>query len=187
MITTSHFVWAELRSEVFSDLYVKVNKYLYENNIENIVSFQNILSLHVTFYYFENKLDHKMHESIKSLIKDIDLNFEIFPGSFKYFETNNEKKIWYFYWNSDIDLVLIKKLFHNHFKNNDVYYNNLDFIPHITFLRILDYTAYEIHKSGIESIINTELSNLKDKNIFTNNIFLYKVNSEFPGEIQIKS
>jgi len=186
MITTSYFVWAELKSELFSNLYIKIHEYLKKNNIENIISFQNILSLHITFYYFENWINLKSQKNIKNFINNINLDFDIFIDSFKYFWSNKEKRIWYFYWKSEVDLLWIRNNFHNHFKMINVDDNNLEFIPHITFLRILDSTIYENYKIDIENIISWELTKIKEKNIFTHKIFLYKVNSSFPWQIQIK-
>jgi hypothetical protein len=50
----------------------------------------------------------------------------------------------------------------------------------------LDSNIYKNHKINIENIINWELIKIKEKNIFTNKVSLYKVNSCFPWQIQIK-
>lgn len=186
MQTTSHFVWIWIRSELFSDLYVKLYKYLKDNWLENILTFQNILSLHITLYYFPKDLENLEELEIKNLINSIDNDLNIKESWFRYFERNNEKIIWYIYWNSPIDLKKIFLEFHKIFNKIEVFENNLDFVPHITFFRIKDSEKYELNKGNIEKIINEELINMKNINLFNWKINLYKVSSNFPWEIQIK-
>lgn len=186
MQTTSHFVWIELKSELFSNLYINLYNYLKDNNIEDIISFQNILSLHITLYYFDNILPLEQENKIKKYIKNIFCNFDIFTNNFKYFEKNNNKKILYFYWKTTVSLKEIRNSFHDSFNMENVVDNKLEFIPHITFLRILNPDLFELHRKKIEIIINNELLKLNKINISNKNIYLYKVNSNFPWQIQIK-
>jgi hypothetical protein len=53
---------------LLSDIFVNINRYLQKNNIENIVSFQNPLSPHITLYYLEKEIKDDTKEEIK---KDI--------------------------------------------------------------------------------------------------------------------
>jgi lipopolysaccharide biosynthesis glycosyltransferase len=78
MQTTSHFVGIELNPELFSDLFVNLYSYLKKNSIENILTFQNILSIHITLYYLEANLSktekQKIQEKIDNLDKEIIIN-----------------------------------------------------------------------------------------------------------------
>ncbi|MDR3150527.1 MAG: hypothetical protein LBU14_02690 [Candidatus Peribacteria bacterium] len=67
----------QLKSEYFSDLFVKIFQYLEENNIENTLTFQNILSIHITLYYFGANLSKLDITEIQEKIDNLDKNFVI--------------------------------------------------------------------------------------------------------------
>lgn len=185
MQTTSHFVLIELKSEIFSDLYKNIFDYLKQNNIENILSFQNILSVHITLYYFEKNLNINSISKINKIIKIIKLD-DIFINWFKYFYRDNKEFLLYIDSFSKKDLKNYRDLFHKNFKRDFIIDNTFEFIPHITFFKIIDIYKFQAHKQNIENIILSFLENIKNKNITTKNIFIYKVNSSFKEEIQIK-
>ena len=106
----------------------------------------------------------------------------IFPSKFQYFE----KSIWYIYWKSETDLNLLFTNFHKNFFRNEILENNLFFVPHITLFRIIFPEIYEKHRKNIEQIIERELKKVEEIDISNKRIYLYKVNSNFPWEIQIK-
>ena len=100
MKNTSHFIWLELKPEIFSDLFLAVFKYLRNKNLEKILVFQNILSVHLTVYYFEKDLNLETKKLIKTEIKKINLdlknlenlkksNKKIFVSGFNYFFREN--------------------------------------------------------------------------------------------------
>jgi hypothetical protein len=62
---------------MFVDLFVKFYEYLKKNQIENIVHFQNPLSLHITLYYLEKNLEDNLKKEIKKDIEKIDINNKI--------------------------------------------------------------------------------------------------------------
>lgn len=85
MQTTSHFIWIELKTEIFSDIFVKVYNYIKENNIEDSILFQNPLSPHITLYYLEKDIKNKTKEEIKDYIKNFEINDTIKLTWFNYF------------------------------------------------------------------------------------------------------
>lgn len=187
MQTTSHFIWIELKSELFSDIFVRVYNYTKENNIENSILFQNPLSPHITLYYLEKDIDLKTKEEIKEYIKSFEINDYIKLNWFNYF-FRGEWNRFVLYFTSKTKLLL--KDYRNNLHNKyDRYYvedNSFAFSPHITFLRIQDSKLFEHHRENIENIINDELQKISELDINTRNIFLYAVNSKFKEEIQIK-
>ncbi len=186
MNTTSHFVWIELKSIFFSNIFVKIYKYLKNNNILDIINFQNPLSLHITLYYFEKDLGDD-REIIKKYITEIDINEDIFVNWIDYFnDWDDNKSILYLKSTTKLDLKLYRDSFYLKFNRNYIKDNSFDYSPHITLLRILDSNCFEKHRQNIESIINNEIQNIANENINNKKIFLYAVNSEFKEEIQIK-
>jgi 2'-5' RNA ligase len=77
-------------------------------------------------------------------------------------------------------LLGIFNIFNGEFNRKEVLENNLKFIPHITLFRINNSQIYEKHRENIEEIVNEKLEKLKNKDISTKRIYLYKVNSKFP-------
>ncbi len=69
MKTTSHFIWIEIKSKLFCDIFIQVYKYIKENSIENSISFQNPLSPHITLYYLEKDIEEDNKKNIKEFIK----------------------------------------------------------------------------------------------------------------------
>jgi len=187
METTSHFIWIELKSELFSDLFVGLYKYLKINKIEDIVSFQNSLSMHITLYYLEKELSDNDKNNIKLEIKKIDLSQEIFINWFDYFfRWKWNKYILYFNSKSNLNLKLFNENFHKVFNRNFIEDNKFIFIPHITFFKIKKLELFEKHRENIEKIINIELEKIKNFNLSNSKAFLYAVNSEYKEEIQVK-
>ncbi len=186
MKTTSHFLWMEMKSEIFSDIFVEIYNYLKENNIENIVEMQNPLSPHITLYYFEQEIPKKDIENINKDIEKLDTSKQVFLTGQDYFYKDNSKFICYFKTKTELPLEKYRNMFHKKYNKAKVFENSLTFSPHITFLRILNSHVFEKHRKKLEKIISENIKNIKEKNIFSWKIFLYKVNSKFPWEIQIK-
>lgn len=186
MNATSHFIWIELKSELFSDVFVNIYKYLKENKIENIVSFQNPLSIHITIYYFGNNLN-KEEKSIKNEINKLDLSQEIYIKWVKYFyKWKWRKSLLFFESRTNLNILWYRNLFHKIFNRDYIENNKLEFSPHITFFRILNSNIFEKHRVNIEEIITSELQKINNLNISNKKAFLYAVNSEFKEEIQLK-
>lgn len=186
MQSTSHFLWMEINSDIIGDAFINVQKYLRENNIEDSFEMQNPLSPHITLYYFEQNIPEKDIYSIKTDIKKLDVSKGIFFTGVNYFYRNDKKILLYFTTKTELLLKEYRDMFHEKYRRNNVSDNSLIFSPHITFLRILNSDVYEKHRENIEEIISHELAKIKNSNAFTKNIYLYKVNSTFPWQIQLK-
>jgi len=187
MKTTSHFIWIELKTELFSNIFVKVYKYAKKNNIEDSLLFQNPLSPHITLYYLEKDIKDIAKDEIKKYIKKFDINDKITLSWFNYFfrwEWN--KFVLYFTSKTNLPLENYRNDLHEKYKRDYVEDNSFTFSPHITFLRIQDNKIFEEHIENIEKIINEELQKVSDSDFNTKNMFLYAVNSQFKEEIQIK-
>lgn len=186
MNTTSHFIWIELKSELFSNIFVEVYKYTKENNIEDSLLFQNPLSPHITLYYLEKDIEDITKYEIKEYIKKFDINDKITLSWFNYFfrwEWN--RFVLYFTSKTNIPLENYRNDLHEKYNRDYVDNNSFAFSPHITFLRIQDIKLFEEHRENIESIIKKELQEISNLDFNTKNIFLYAVNSQFKEEIQI--
>lgn len=187
MQTTSHFIWIELKTEIFSDIFVKVYNYIKENNIEDSILFQNPLSPHITLYYLEKDIKNKTKEEIKDYIKNFEINDTIKLTWFNYFfrwEWN--RFVLYFDTNTDLPLKKYRNFIHEKYNRDYIEDNSFSFSPHITFLRIQDSIIFEHHRENIENIINEEIKKINELDLNSKNIFLYAVNSKFKEEIQIK-
>lgn len=187
MQTTSHFIWIELKAEIFSDIFVKIYTYLKENNIENILHFQNPLSPHITLYYLEKDLKKPTKEKIQNNIKNLDIKSDIFLSGYNYFSRwEGNRFVLYFSIKTDLPLEKYRDILHKKYNRDFVEDNNFTFTPHITFLRINNSEIFEKHRNNIENIIKSEIENLQNININSEKIYLYAVNSKFKEEIQIK-
>ncbi len=178
MKITSHFVWLEIISENFIDLFCELQKYLRENNIENILEFQNLLSLHITLYYLWENIP-------ENFIFQKNIWDENLLENFDYFKKENREYICY---GTIKNTEILKSIFnelHIKYDQKNIFENTLDYIPHITFFKIKNFLEFQIHQKNIEKILQEELWKII-WNITTKNIFLYKVNSEFSPELQIK-
>ncbi|MDA9129077.1 hypothetical protein N9J72_01200 [Candidatus Gracilibacteria bacterium] len=186
MQTTSHFVGIELKPEVFSDIFVAVQKYLDENNISKILQFQNPLSPHITLYYFEKELSEFDKNTIKNLVSRFDVSSQIFVSRRQYFLREQTKCILYFDPQAYLDLEKYRNILDKEFDRRNIENNNLGFVPHITFARIIHPKIFEKHRQKIEGIIEREVLNIKNINSNKGIISLYAVNSQFSPEIQIQ-
>lgn len=187
MKTTSHFIWTQLKLEIFSDIFSAVYLYLEQNNIQDSIIFQNPLSVHITLYYLEKDIDTITAEEIKKYIQKFDIKNSISVSWFDYFlnwEWNTS--ICYFTTKTNLDLEKYRNDLHEKYNRDYVEDNNFTFSPHITFLRIQDNKIFEKHRQNIENIIHQELQKINNVDANTRNIFLYAVNSQFKEEIQVK-
>lgn len=187
MQTTSHFIWIELKTELLSDIFVKIFNYIKENNIQDSILFQNPLSMHITLYYLEKDINENTKNEIKEYINIFNIDDSIKLSWFNYFsrwEWNNF--VLYFTSKTDLPLKKYRDKIHEKYNRSFVEDNNFIFSPHITFLRIQDSKVFEEHKKNIESIITDEIKKINYLDLNTRNIFLYGVNSKFKEEIQIK-
>lgn len=187
MQTTSHFIWIELKSELLSNIFIEVYKYIKENNIESFILFQNPLSPHITLYYLEKDIDNITKNEIKNHIKNFNIEEKISLSWFNYFfRWEGNRFVLYFKSKTNLPLESYRNNLHKKYNRNYVEDNSFAFSPHITFLRIQDSKVFEEHRENIDNIINNELLKISELDLNSRNIFLYAVNSKFKEEIQIK-
>lgn len=186
MQTTSHFIGIELKSELFSDIFVKVYDYIRENAIEESVVLQNPLSPHITLYYLEKNLISNDISAIQSDIQRFDIWSPIYVTWINYFFRGDNRYVLYFNTKTDIDLESYRNTLHDTYKRIQVEDNSFDFSPHVTFLKIFDSNTFETHRVNIEKIISEEIEKIKDLDINSWKVYVYAVNSTYKEEIQIK-
>lgn len=186
MQTTSHFIGIELKSELFSDIFVKVYKYIKENAIEESVVLQNPLSPHITLYYLEKSIPSSDISSMQSYIQGFDVWFPIHLIWIDYFFRGDERFVLYFNTKTNIDLESYRNTLDDTYKRTHIEDNSFDFSPHVTFLKILDSNTFEIHRVNIEKIISEEIGKIKHLDTNSWKVYLYAVNSSYKEEIQIK-
>lgn len=186
MQTTSYFIWIELRAEFFSDVFVKIYEYIKKENIEDSIVLQNPLSPHITLYYLEKDLSEEDIISIKEDIATINSKQEIHLAWIDYFFHWEDKSVLYFTVWTSLTLKEYRNFFHNKYAKTNVENNRFEYSPHITILKILSSSTFEVHRINIETIIKEEQEKLKNQDTSTGGIYLYAVNSHFKPELQIK-
>lgn len=183
MHTTSHFLWIKLKSEYFVPLYTQIQKLLWDK--KDIVEFQNILSIHITLYYFPKQLSSSDINQIQTIKK----NFWKRTITLQWYATFGDSihSKMYYLEPSNLDWYLndCNNLLRSTFQEyNSIIDNTYSFIPHITLFKIRDIPAFENVRTEVEDILKNYLSSLIDKDIYES-IELFQVNSEFSPEIQI--
>lgn len=186
MKTTSHFIGLQMKSELFSDIFVKVYEYLKENNIWDALQIQNPLSPHITLYYLHKDVSDKEKENIQHDISLLNISDDIFLKEINYFFKDEKRYILYFTPSTNLELHNYRDILHKKYNREDIEENSFEFTPHITLLRIINVAVFEAHRNNIENIISQELKKLTNINVSAKDIWLYAVNSNFREEIQIK-
>lgn len=186
MNITSHFIAIELNNELFWSLFLSLEKYLQDNDIENIIELQNKETLHITLYYLEKNLSEENIESILTNIDEINLSKEVYVHMPQYFYRDDKRYVLYLDIKTDIDLKEYRNFFHDHYSRTEIEENNFSFTPHVTLWRIRNHKIYETHRDRIEKIILTKLEELTRKCIQTWWIFLYTADSTQAPELQLK-
>lgn len=187
MQITSYFVGVLLDSSQFVDLFVKLQEYIEKSNLQKCIQLHNILSLHISFYYFEEELNKQTLATIIEDISDISSQYgqlNISLTGIKYFENNLGKRLCYLDCSPEKELRNINKYFTNKYKRNKILANQFSYIHHISLFNILDPKKYNTHKEQIDLIIKGGLELINQTDIFKSFNF-FKVNSLFHPEIQI--
>lgn len=182
MKKTSHFVGITLKPEKFVNIFTEIHQFLWEN-CKKIIEFQNILSLHITLYYFPKELSKNDLNTIKNIISKIDLkDVNIIFWWFQYFW----EKVAYLWYKNHKLFKQLNHIFHQNFpKYNTIIDNSYEkYIPHTTIFKIKEYDLYLTYKEEIEKIVLKNLEKISTNEIWWD-INLYAVNSTFSPEIQI--
>lgn len=185
MHTTSHFVGLKIKSSSLADIFIKIQNTL--GNSKNSFLFQNILSAHITLFYFPDSISEDEKRKIAQIIKNLDIS-EIKPWIrwFEYFWDLSNPKLCYLQAQEDI----ILERFHHIFRKEFPQYLNITdnaytiYTPHITLFHITNPAHFQEKRDLIEAILSEEIEKLKNIEIFES-IELFQVNSQFQPEIQI--
>lgn len=185
MHTTSHFVGLKIKSSSLADIFIKIQNTL--GNSKNSFLFQNILSAHITLFYFPDSISEDEKWKIAQIIKNLDIS-EIKPWIrwFEYFWDLSNPKLCYLQAQEDI----ILERFHHIFRKEFPQYLNITdnaypiYTPHITLFHIMNPAHFQEKRDLIEAILSEEIEKLKNIEIFES-IELFQVNSQFQPEIQI--
>lgn len=185
MHTTSHFVGLKIKSSSLADIFIKIQNTL--GNSKNSFLFQNILSAHITLFYFPDSISEDEKWKIAQIIKNLDIS-EIKPWIrwFEYFWDLSNPKLCYLQTQENITLEQFHYIFRKEFPQ---YLNIIDnayptYTPHITFFHITNPVHFQEKRNLIEAILSEEIEKLKNIEIFES-IELFQVNSQFQPEIQI--
>jgi 2'-5' RNA ligase len=176
MNPTSHFIAISLKTEPLSNLFVDLFKLL---NSSNSVIFQNPNSAHITLYYLPQKINQPL---IQPHIPDITNPIQL--TSIGYFQKQKEDYVCYL---TSPSLDSLEK----HFQKlktslpNQVPENHLTFTPHMTLFKITNPQKFKSYKAKVKKIIQNHLTDLSKINL-NNGTHLYKVNSNFTPELQVK-
>lgn len=176
MKVTSYFIGLEVRSQVLADLFVDLYEYFDECGCLDIVEFQNPLSVHITLYYLDKLIDEKL---VQDGLRDVEGKFELdelgdFDGQIFYLTGAGLDGL-------KTEFERYKVLF-----SNEVLENGLEFVPHVTLFRVLDKKSFEGVRKGVVLLVKDFLGHLGARNASEGRVSLYKVNSSFRPELQVK-
>lgn len=175
MIHTPHFIGLEIKSSLFSNLYLEVYEYLKNNHIEDVIRFQDIFLLHITIHYFRKTLTQGEKSQIKNFIDHNSFDGKIKVCDFNYFYRFWQRSVCYLEIDTDDDLGVMSRNFYWKFWDEFSKKKKSEFIPHITFFRIKDSMRYEQHRENIEIIIKRQLEDFKQKDVSRHQTHLYKL------------
>lgn len=184
--TTSYFLGISLNSNLFSVLFISIQKYLKENNIENVIELQNINSLHITLYYFGQNLDNitlfRLKNDLLELNKKENL-FPIFIDELNFFEKKEQKYLCYLYPSKCKKIEEINSKLKQNYISEVIDNDYPKYISHITLFKIKNFDLYQKHHEKILSIIKMYLKKIQLNNSFKS-FNLFSVSSTFSPEKQ---
>lgn len=186
MQITSHFIGIKVDSRVFVELFIALQKYLKENNLEEVIEIQDIHSLHFTLYYLEKSISFKDKGLIKDKIttfKECNSDFVLTSDLISYFKNGLEDSLGYATCKQVNQLQKFNEELAIQFKKINIVDNQFAFIPHISLFKVLKNEVFQQHKDTINVVLSKELNKIRSKNIFQG-FFLFEVNSKFHPEIQ---
>lgn len=186
MQTTSHFVGLKLDSSKFVDLFIRLQKYINEHELQDSIVLQNILSLHITLYYLDSHLDEYERLRLLQDIAKISSNGlpDISKLKIDYFGEPDKERVCYLGCESNDTLTTINEYFTKQYQYSQIPENKLAFVPHVSLFRIQDSTAYSPHKIEVDKLINKTIIALGYSSL-VEGLHLFQVNSIYRPEIQI--
>lgn len=185
MKPTSHFLGISLKSKLYEKLFIELQEYFKKNKIDDSIEMQNILSLHITLYYFGpniNRIKTDLTKSLSILRKN---KPTVHPEAQSYFSQNGKNTVCYLVPSNIKILEKLNKKINCKYNLDKIVENTYPFTPHITVFRIINHKRFNAHKKNVDHIVNKFLSKNKKGNTF-NGFYLYEVNSKFKPEIQTR-
>ncbi|MDB4978776.1 MAG: hypothetical protein JWM56_962 [Candidatus Peribacteria bacterium] len=183
---TSHFIGFKLKIEAFIGLYVRLQQFLDENNLEGCIEMQNILSLHTTLYYFEAEIplnDFIAIEDFVSTFRDSEQKYIISISGFDYFK-REEKEILLYLKPENTSLSTLQKQLASQFQRNAIIDNQFGFIPHVSLFKILDTDTFQKYRLQIEEIVSQCLTGISTMDV-CKRLHIFAVYSQTRPEIQL--
>lgn len=187
MQITSYFVGLVIESAPFVSLFVQLQQYIKKHKLENAVVIQNILSLHISLYYFDTTLTEEQKNFIKEDAEHLSSVHKlrtISPTQVSYFNNGSKDTLCYLSCSPTEILEEMHSFFAKKYLYTNVPENKYSYIPHLSLFTILDSATYAPHKKDVDHIITEELTSIKEHAI-VKDIQLFQVNSLFSPEIQI--
>lgn len=183
---TSMFIGILLDSNLFTNLFLQLNKYIKDNNLLNSIILQDVNSIHLTLYYLgenfsgseKKEIQHYLHK-IKRILRDLELDII----SFNYFYVQGRERICYFECNNIEKIVKINHILRINFPN-DILDNTYRFTPHITVFKIKDELAFKKHKGNLQKILSDFCNEIIGINTIIG-VNIFKVDSSKVPELQI--
>lgn len=183
---TSMFIGILLDSNLFSNLFLQLNKYIRDNNLLNSITLQNANSIHITLYYLGANLSSNEKKEMQYYldeIKKVVQNLELDITSFNYFYAQGKERICYFEFSNIEKIVEINHILRINFPN-DILDNTYRFTPHITIFKIRDESVFKKHKGNLSKILSDFCNEMIDINT-TIGVNIFKVDSSKEPELQI--
>lgn len=187
MKITSHFIGIKINSRAFVDLFVQLQQYFKDNDVEQGIELQNIHSLHVSLYYLQKEISPKEQNNIKNTITTLaksHKNFVLTSNCVAYFKKAETDYLGYIECSQVQELTVLNSQFAKKYKKGQILENQYAYIPHISLFRVMNHKLFISHKKSINNIIEQQLNNINNENLFQG-FYLFEVNSKFHPEIQL--
>ncbi len=169
MKITSHFLGISLNNKLFFDLFNSLQKYLKENNLENVIELQNLYSLHITLYYFGQNLDNVTLFRLKNDLLELNKKENLFPifiDELNFFEKKGQNYLCYLYPSKGKKIEKINSKLKQNYISEVVDNDYLKYISHMTLFKIKNFDLYQKHQEKILSIIKMYLKKIQQDNAF---------------------
>lgn len=180
---TSHFIGVALNADIFADLFVELQHLIRREKCQG-VTLVNPLSVHLTLYYLPKSIQDLSLQRVLTDLKKQEAIDTIHLKGFAYFETERKQEHLLYlsveeFWPGRINQQLAQALNHT-----DLPDNSLDFVAHISILKIENYSEFKRIQPEIEKYVARFIQKKCQQNLFLG-IHLYAVSSLFQPELQI--
>jgi 2'-5' RNA ligase len=187
MQVTSHFIGISVDSGSFADVFINMQKYFEDHDLQHAVELQNILSLHITLYYLGSSISEAEKTQILNDISEVSSQHGILTISqlkSHYFGDPGKEQVCYLGGPQNKTLEAMNKFFAKKYNHSQIPENQLAFVPHISIFRINNAQAYAPHKAEVDALLHKNMQSI-DHHSLLKNVRLFQVCSLFHPEIQI--